>query len=43
MGKSNELFGLGDVFFEWEGRTVEHDGGEADLNAGLRGFIGTVV
>ena len=41
--QSDQLLGLGHVLLDGVVAAVEHDGGEASLNAGLAALVGAVV
>ena len=43
MGQGDQLGGLGDVLVDGVVAAIEHDGGEAGGNAGLRTLIGAVI
>ena len=43
MGVSHQLLGLGNVLVDGVVGTIEHDGGEAGLDAGLGALVGAVV
>ena len=43
MGQGDQLGGLGDVLVDGVVTAIEHDGGEAGGNAGLRTLIGAVI
>ncbi len=43
MGQGNDLLTFGNVLFDVVMGTIEHYGGETDLDAGLGAFISTMI